>query len=112
MVGTDTGIVDGLIFVVAVANEFGGAKRCIVGMVSSDINAALLCVFFDGVFAFEGFTNTEGNLVGAMDVEGGMVDKKCAASKFLGLGLFAFCVSEPSVSARHVLVHGDGLARI
>jgi hypothetical protein len=52
VVGTDTGIVDGLIFVVAVANKFGGAKRCIVGMVASDINAALLCIFFEGVFAF------------------------------------------------------------
>jgi hypothetical protein len=45
-----------------------------------------------------------------VDVESGMVDKKCAASKFLGLGLFTFCVSETSVSARHVLTDGDRLA--
>ncbi len=46
MVGTGTGIVDGLVLVVAVADELGGTKRCIVGMVACDIDAALLRIFF------------------------------------------------------------------
>jgi hypothetical protein len=110
VVVTGTGIVDGLVLVVAAANEFGSTKRCIVGMVACDIDAALLHVLFKGVLSLKGFANTKGHLVGAVDVEGGMVDEKGAASKFLRFGLFAFCVSETSMSARHVLIDGDRLA--
>jgi hypothetical protein len=55
--GTNTRVVDGLIFAVVILDEFCSAKRCIVGMVACNVNTALFGPFLEGVLASKDFTN-------------------------------------------------------
>lgn len=60
--------------------------------------------FIKGILAFQSLTNLQRNLIGAVDVKGGMIHEEGTVSVFVLLGFFALCIAKMTVSARHVLV--------